>query len=374
MLKVKPKICIISEYAYPILTGDKKKMGGAEIQAINISKELIERNYDISLITFGKSHLKYEEILEIKTYIPYDVKSSGYSHIYPWNLYNLWTVINKIDADVYIQRSGTILTGTIAFLVKLMKKKFVFSASSDNNLSIHLRVKSIRDFPHIIYAYGVKSSDCVICQSNHQQKLLMDSTGKKGQVIKNVHFPQSIQNKQEKCSKTAIWIGRIQKSKRPELFIELAKKISDCRFQMIGGPDEKDLSYYEKIKKEANNVINLEFLGFIPHEDIHKYYSRAAILVCTSLAEGFPNIFLEAWGNCVPVVSLGIDPDGIIHQYKLGLYATTFDELISNTCTLLEDEQMRREMGDNGEKYILNEHSIDIVINQYENLLSNFCK
>jgi len=28
----------------------------------------------------------------------------------------------------------------------------------------------------------------------------------------------------------------------------------------------------------------------------------------------FPNTFLEAWGNAIPVVSLGFDPDGTLKR------------------------------------------------------------
>ena len=99
---------------------------------------------------------------------------------------------------------------------------------------------------------------------------------------------------------------------------------------MIASYHPPDFAYYTNIKKAAFKIKNLKFLGFVPHEKINRYYQESSFLVNTSPSEGFPNTFLEAWGNSIPIITLGFDPDEIICKYKLGLHVKDFNELITN--------------------------------------------
>jgi glycosyltransferase involved in cell wall biosynthesis len=95
---------------------------------------------------------------------------------------------------------------------------------------------------------------------------------------------------------------------------------------------------------------NLKFYGFIPFHKIDEYFRKASIFVNTSRIEGFPNTFIQAWAHRVPVVSLTVDPDGIIQNEKLGFRSGTFKQLISDVITLLNDEKLRTSLGGNARK------------------------
>lgn len=99
--------------------------------------------------------------------------------------------------------------------------------------------------------------------------------------------------------------------KQTELFAKLAEAIPEARFQMIGGSSgNHDL--YDIMKKCSKRISNFEYLDVIPFHKINEYFSKASILVNTSMFESFPNTFIQAWMNYVPVVSLNADPDDII--------------------------------------------------------------
>ncbi len=159
--------------------------------------------------------------------------------------------------------------------------------------------------------------------------------------------------------------------KQAELFVKLAKEIPDAIFQMIGGPIHDEVQYYEELKKSANETQNLDFLGFVPYQEVNQYFERAAIFVNTSTHEGFPNTFLQAWANYTPVVSLNIDPDEIICNIKLGFHSKTFEQLILDVKRLLHDKQLRDEMGRNARAYVEREHDISNLIPKYEKLFSD---
>lgn len=369
----KPKVCILSEYAYPALEQNYSRVGGAEIQMVYLAKELIKRNYEVSIIVFDKMINSYEEIDGIKVYNPFSIMGNGYSYAYPWNLKNLFDLLSKINADIHIQRAVSPLTGLLAIYSHFKNKIFIYSSSSDRDVSDYLKIRKIRDISHIFYKFGVKHSDCVVCQSILQKKKLMDAIGKKGTVVKNISIITNIKdsNKHKPCEKRVIWVGTINENKRPELFIELARRIPEFRFQMLGAPVDNNSKYYKRINNDTNKVQNLELLGFVPHNEINKYYEESSLLVCTSISEGFPNTFMEAWSNGLPVASLGIDPDGVISTYKLGLCSNDFENLIRDTLILLENDSLRMEMGNNGRRYILANHSADEIVGNYEDIFKS---
>jgi glycosyltransferase involved in cell wall biosynthesis len=83
-----------------------------------------------------------------------------------------------------------------------------------------------------------------------------------------------------------------------------------------------------------------------------KYYVESTLLVNTSPSEGFPNTFLEAWGNGKPIVSLNFDPDELICKNKLGFHSQTFEQLMKDIKTLVTNSQLRAEIGMNARRYI----------------------
>ena len=359
---------MLSEYAYHILSDKDIKTAGAELQMVLLAKELAKKSFDVSFITFVKTTDEPENIHNIKVYNPFDNKYKGITYLNPKNMFRLLKTLKKIDADVYIQRSTTPLTGIISFYAKLTNKKFIYSSSSERDVSDFLKIKSLNDIKKLFFKFGVKNSDYVLCQTKNQKKLLKRSIGKQGKVIKNFYPLLDHENGKKNISKLKIiWAGRITRIKRPELFLKLAKKIPEVDFWMMGGPTS-DIDFYNYIKKEAEKINNLTFLGPIPYKKINNYYDKSSIFINTSNSEGFPNTFLEAWGHNIPVISIGFDPDEIICKNNLGFHSKDFNQLVKDTKKLIENQKLRIEMGKNGRKYVEKEHDIDKLIKKYINI------
>ena len=88
--------------------------------------------------------------------------------------------------------------------------------------------------------------------------------------------------------------------------------------------------------------------------------------------EGFPNTFLEAWINRIPVISLNIDPDELICNEKLGFHSKSFEQLIINLNTLLQDDTLRNEMGMNAKRYVEQNHDVKKIADKFEKLINSF--
>ena len=83
---------------------------------------------------------------------------------------------------------------------------------------------------------------------------------------------------------------------------------------------------------------NVNLHGTVPHAKIYQFYQQTAVLICTSLVEGFPNIFLEAWSYGLPVVST-FDPDNLITEKGLGKVGKDASELVAGIRELLDSPE-----------------------------------
>jgi glycosyltransferase involved in cell wall biosynthesis len=148
--------------------------------------------------------------------------------------------------------------------------------------------------------------------------------------------------------------------------VELAKQIPDGKFKLFGPPFLEEEDYCKSVQLAASSTPNLQLHGFLPHAEMLSEYRRAGILVNTSESEGFPNTFLEAWSNYVPVVSLKWDPDEIICRHKLGFHSKDANQMKLDIIRLMNDGKLARELGLNGRRYVETHHSSKVISDSYE--------
>src|SRR4030043_2036888 len=134
---MKPKICLVSPMIYPVLVGNKdiELAGGAEVQQSIIIKELDRRGYNISVITmdYGQDDLVKlgRNIRVYKVCKP----TQGIKFVRQFHPIStgIWKLMKKIDADIYYQRTPSMLTGIVAYFCKKKGKKFIYSVAHDKD-------------------------------------------------------------------------------------------------------------------------------------------------------------------------------------------------------------------------------------------------
>jgi len=366
----KIKICFVSLNSYHLLIEKNSSYaGGAEIQQIEIAKELKKRGYEISFIIYGEknNNVQTKNIHGFNFLYAYNQNQVNHLSFFHKALC-IWRKMKKADADIYYHSAGS--SGITALFCRLNKKKMITHIASDADVTGEniITENIVVDLLNKIGIWvDIKLSDIIISQSSFQKSKLKERFNIDSTIIKN-SIDISLYLNKKSYGDYLLWVGMIRSVKQPELFLNIAQYFPEYKFVMIGGVAE-DLELFNKIKNAAEKIANVKFVGFVPHKNIYSYYQKAILLINTSKTEGFPNIFLEAWSFSVPIVSLNIDPDGIISKYKLGFYSKNFDQMLDDIKTLLNNKKLLETLGENGRKYVEREHDIKKIITYFIKIL-----
>jgi glycosyltransferase involved in cell wall biosynthesis len=334
-------------------------VGGAEVEQVFLARELVAHGFDICFVTYhhGVNKTEYANGIKIiKTYERNKVNKLTFLQ----KIKLIWSALKKANADIYFHESGA--KGVLPLFCGINMKKYIYRVASDAVVLSKPLSGSYSFSQKIADVLEIRRANSVIAQTNFQKTILKERFKVESVVIKN-----GLVMPKDYCKKSdppiVLWVGSISTVKQPLLFVELAKSLPRVNFEMIGGRGDPQL--YEEIEAVSKKIPNLKFHGFVPFQKIDEYFRKASIFVNTSRIEGFPNTFIQAWAHRVPVVSLTVDPDGIIQNEKLGFRSGTFKQLISDVTTLLNDEKLRKTLGENARKYAEREHDIKKTVKMY---------
>lgn len=165
-----------------------------------------------------------------------------------------------------------------------------------------------------------------------------------------------------------IWVNNLKRWKRPEIFVELARRLPQFRFVMIGRMAGG--RYGKRLRTVLQQApVNLQYRGPIPIGQVNAAIRQSDLLLYTSLpVEGFGNSFSQAWLRGVPTVSFSFDPDGILEREGVGRCSKTFEQLVADVRELMQDEAARLEMGRRARVYAVRHHSTERMAGEYEAL------
>ena len=359
------KLCFISPFIYPLLDSKDGSMsaGGAEIQFKTIGEALSSMDCQVDFIVgdYGQEKIKkYGAIRVFQTSFRY---LGGGKYYLPIDWVKFLILLNRVDADVYFLKIPKDLTLPLGLYCRFKGKKLVYVGQSDKDVNITLLSKLQNRLAVYLYRLGLFFVDYALAQTAVQASGF-NSFGIRSEVVRNIitlpdyHFSSS-------QSLYVLWVGNDTDNKQPDLFCKLARNYPQYNFTMIMATEKGSASDI-KYRGLSEKVENFKYLGFVPFEKIAPYFAHASVLVSTSLREGFPNVFLQAWQYGVPVVSLHVDPDGVIEKYGLGRYvAGDYDHLCGAVDEFMSDSNLCIKVGESAKKYVRRTHSVEVVVNQY---------
>ena len=356
------KICIISHFGYPLYNENCSSQfgGGSEVQLYLLSKEFSKNeNIEVSVLTgnYGNKNVHIEIKDKIKIYKVLPLKRSSINY-FKFSL-NFFFYLHKINPDIVIQRAISITTGLAAFYCKLFNKKFIYSIANKPDVEDSIK----KGVMYKIFRFGLRNADFIVAQNNEQMKLLHELGYKSSSQALILKSGYPIINKEEATiSKLDIlWVGRAVNWKRPELFLKLALIFKNRSFTMICSKYINQ-EYWEDLKNLSEKISNLKFIEFVKFSEIDNYFKKAKVYINTSIYEGFPNTFLQAFKYGTPVISLNVNPNNIFDKYNIGYYCNNnFDLLKEKLYELMQNSALQEMVGRNSYSYVSKFHDIEII-------------
>jgi glycosyltransferase involved in cell wall biosynthesis len=225
-----------------------------------------------------------------------------------------------------------------------------------------------------IAEYGILNVDQIVAQTREQKVAIQHTWGREAIVVPNAHPIPPNNNCEKVTPPVVIWLGAIKPIKQPLIFLDLAAWCLDMNAPFIMAGALTDPTTVTEFKQRIGSVPNLVYLGSIPIHEASQLLQHASLLVNTSSSEGFPNVFIQAWLRNTPVVSLGVDPDGVIQANSICRCSSNFEDLVSDVRTLLANPNMLEELGKRGRNYAVQEHGLDRMVSIYEELFTGLSK
>ncbi len=170
-----------------------------------------------------------------------------------------------------------------------------------------------------------------------------------------------------------LFVSRLIRRKGLQFLIEAIPHILEQTqesfvIKVVGdGPDKE---YFTSKIEELGIQQYVKFYGYVNHGKLPEYYLDADLFVLPSLAEGMPNVVLEAMGSGLPVVATHVPgSEELVHHGENGMLVEARDvQGLARALTMLINDRNLREIMGEESKQVARNYTWEIVAKQYEYL------
>lgn len=189
----------------------------------------------------------------------------------------------------------------------------------------------------------IKNCDINLVLNKKSKKYIEQLTKIKGIIVPNFISSKIFDDlsnilEKNKTLKTIVYTGHISNSKGCKEILEVAEKLKNIEFILIGKIIE---NYFEKIK--MNNV---KFLGEISLDEVKKHLKKADLFLFLSHTEGFSISLLEAMSAGLPIIATDVGANRDMIGSNGGIIVNVKDTLgvLKNIKKLQSKKKLRSEM------------------------------
>jgi glycosyltransferase involved in cell wall biosynthesis len=348
--------------------------------AYEFPSQLAGLGHDVSVIIWNSMARKIRRRNVLNAFVLYELPGVNLfgvlnpSHNYSY-VFGLPYVFDYLKPEVVDCQSHLFLTTVQA--IKTAKEFRIASIVTVHGVMAKRGL--IANLGQSIYLYTLgswvfKKATLVRCltRSDAQELMRYGCPPEKIRIVPNAVDTNLFSPQTEREEDLVVWVGRFVQEKGLEYLLKAAKIVSrkakNVKFLLVGDGPLK-----AKIMKLASDLGLLgkfvRFTGPLKREEVAKILGRASVFVFPSLREGLPLSVLEAMACGTPVV--GSDVPGIkdlVVNGENGLLVPARNPkmLAEALLTLLNEVELRKEMGRKARRLVVAEYSWDSVISKIE--------
>ena len=337
--------------------------GGSEYQAGVLVDRLVQR-YDVRItyLTLGADPAFHPNGYRIESF---SSRRGLRRYGKFFDAFRLYRALEREAPDVIYQQVGCAHTGIAAYYAKKHGCRMLWRIAHDNDVTPQRPdwTRPHRIIERAFLEYGLRNAGTIIAQTADQKALLSSNYGRNDAiVIRNFHpLPLSDEHEgaRDNEMKRVVWVANLKPSKNPDAFVRLALRFAgrrDVEFVMIGAWQAKP-AWVAEVTALMRSAPNLRYLGELRQDEVNATLQGAYTLVSTSHGEGFSNVFIQAWMRGVPVVSLNVNPDGLLDGEALGFASGSEDRLYDDVAKLIENPALRDTMANKARAFATAEFS-----------------
>jgi glycosyltransferase involved in cell wall biosynthesis len=355
----------------------EKRRGGFGWLVRTVGRELARRGFDVTILAWrdpGSPDRYVVDGIRVITY-PYAFETrSVFRHLRDYQ--GFVNIVREVEADVFISVEAMVET-LIAEILKRDAKHVVWAQDPVQWHDIEL-VRAVNPYYQIskarftlnrfVFGLAYWNADLILTQA----KYYVDKLRKLYKIDPNkvIYLPNPVdyippENSIEKSDKPIIcYLARMDPEKRYWIFFKLARKFPSILFVALGTPSMFFEEMFRKIAEKYRALSNLKLMGFLDGHEKWRVLDKCWILMLPSIKEGLPIAMLEGLAHKCALLS-SVNPDGLTERFGYWAKKDDFEEGLK---WLLENDKWRK-LGDEGYKYIKENHDIKKVIDKLVNLL-----
>ena len=347
------------------------KYGGFGRATRTIGRELAKRGYKVYAVVPRRKGQKPVENLDGITVL-------SFSPYFPWSSMKLF---RKCNADIYHSCEPSF--GTYLAMKVMPDKKHIVTVRDPRNFQdwkMEYKLPTLNKLEvlsnyfyenNILVRRSIRNMDSIYTIGKYLIPKVKSMYGLESEpqfLPTPVAIPNNIQKSD---TPTVCYVARMDRRKRPTIFLDLAKEFPHVKFIAVG--KSRDMKWDEYLRNRYTNISNLEMTGFVDQftSNLHsEILNKSWVMVNSATREALPNSFLEAAAHKCAILST-VDPDGFASQFG---YCAKDDDFIKGLNFLLENQRWKKR-GESGYKYVKKtfemNQAIDKHISIYEENLAN---
>jgi len=364
--------------------------GGIGNYVYNLSKALIDKGVDITVITRGN----YKKTISFTKYENISVWKIRFFPLYPFHIKIHQIFLNKILSQYenkfdLIHLHNPLVPYPRTSLPVLVTEHGTVKGDIDNSMITDRSSFALKLFQKILVKQDydiINNADLVTTVSNacmneiNNRDILEKSILVLGNGVDVDYFQPDEKN--ERYNDIILYTGRLDSRKGIMDLITCAKYVCnnkpEVKFFLTGnGP------LINRIKNKIaslNLQDNVILTGYVNRNELLRLYQKSTIYVLPSYYEGLPTTLLEAMACGIPCIATDIEGNSeVITTEKTGFLVPPKNPevLCKLILDLLIDPQKRKIIGDCGRQHVIETYDWRRIANNtaniYQSMLSNIC-